>query len=247
MATATSAKPARKKTVRKSSEPPVGGVVERIHNELRTMAITFQFRPGERLNEAILAKGLGVSRTPLREALNRLSGEGLLTFSVNQGFYRKPLDVKEVFDLYEFRQQMEIAAIRMAVERASDSALKELEKFAVESADESVSRTVDQLISLDEEFHERLVSLTGNAELGKNLRNVNARIQYVRWVDMNGRRAATQLQHKGIVKAMRQRKTEECVRLMSDHIGQRMDQIIEKVEKCYGRIYMGEHAASNRS
>ncbi len=239
MPTVVSKKRATKKTLSKSADSPAGGVVERIHNELRTMAITFQFRPGERLNEAILAKELGVSRTPLREALNRLSGEGFLTFSVNQGFYRKPLDVKEIFDLYEFRQQMEIAAIRMAVERANDAALQELEDFAVQSADESTNRTVDQLISLDEEFHERLVRLTGNVELVKNLRNVNARIQYVRWVDMNGRRADTQSQHKQIVRALRERKTEECVRLMNEHIGHRIEQIIEKVEKCYGRIYMG--------
>ncbi len=68
-------------------------IVDRVHRELRTMAITFQLLPGERLNEAILAKELGVSRTPLREALNRLSAEGFLTFSANHGFSRKPLHV----------------------------------------------------------------------------------------------------------------------------------------------------------
>src|SRR5579862_6815448 len=89
-------------------------VVDRVHHELRSMAMTFRFLPGERLNEAILAKELGVSRTPLREALNRLTAEGFLTFSVNLGFFRKPLEVKEIFDLFEFRLEIEVTAVRLA-------------------------------------------------------------------------------------------------------------------------------------
>ena len=87
------------------------------------MAMTFHFLPGERLNEAILAKELGVSRTPLREALNRLATEGFLTFSANNGFFRKSLDVKEIFDLYEFRMYLELSAVKLAVERATDEQL----------------------------------------------------------------------------------------------------------------------------
>ncbi len=109
-------------------------VVDRVHRELRGMAMTFRFLPGERLNEAILAKELGVSRTPLREALNRLSTEGFLTFSANNGFFRKPLDVKEIFDLYEFRMHLELSAVKLAVERASDEQLLAIEKFSEESA-----------------------------------------------------------------------------------------------------------------
>jgi DNA-binding GntR family transcriptional regulator len=213
-------------------------IVDRIHRELRHMAITFRLLPGERLNEAILAKELGVSRTPLREALNRLSAEGFLTFSVNQGFFRKPLDVKEIFDLYEFRQQMEMAAIGLAVARATDEQLLDLERFAQQSAEKNPDCTSEELIALDEEFHERLITLTENIEMGKSLRNVNDRIQYVRWLDMSGRRSETQTQHREIVRALRERDTDKCMRLMGEHIGQRLDQIIDKVERSYGRIYV---------
>jgi DNA-binding GntR family transcriptional regulator len=213
-------------------------MVDNIHRELRKMAITFRFLPGERLNEAILAKELGASRTPLREALNRLMSEGFLTFSANHGFFRKPLDVKEIFDLYELRQQMEMAAVRLAVERASDDQLLEFERFALMSADESIERSLDEVIALDEEFHERLIMLTGNAEMRNSLRNVNERIHYVRWIDMTGHRSVTQTQHLGIVRSLRERNSEEGMRRVSEHIGHRLDQIIDKVEKSYGRIYM---------
>ena len=213
-------------------------MVDRVHHELRNMAMTFRFLPGERLNEAILAKELGVSRTPLREALNRLTAEGFLTFSANHGFFRKSLDVKEVFDLYEFRMQLEISAVKLAIERATEEKLDELEAFVADSAREDPSRTTEDMVALDEQFHEMLMKLTGNGEMLNCLRNVNARIQFVRWLDMTGRRSETQSQHKEIVQALRKRDRAECEHLISDHIAHRLDQVIEKVERSYGRIFV---------
>jgi DNA-binding GntR family transcriptional regulator len=222
---------ARKKTAPQSA-------VDRVHNELRKMAMTFRFLPGERLNEAVLAKELGVSRTPLREALNRLSTEGFLTFSANNGFFRKTMDVKEIFDLYEFRMYLETSGIKLAVDRATDEQLSEIENFLTESAREVPSRTVDDLVTLDEQFHEMLIKLTGNIQMLNALRNINARIQFVRWLDMTDRRSETQSQHKHIVAALRKRDRNEAERLISEHIVHRLDQIVDKVERSYGRIFV---------
>ena len=210
------------------------------------MAISFEFRPGERLNEVILAKQLGVSRTPLREALNRLTAEGFLTFTVNQGFFRKPLEVKEIFDLFEFRQQVEIAVVRLALERATDDQFAGIESFLKDSMQEVPERTSRELVGLDEEFHERLTLLTGNTEMLNCLKNINGRIQYVRWVNMDGRRSETQAQHMEIIQRLRARDLAGSVQLMKDHIAQRMDQIIEKVERCYGRIYIPKQYSNVR-
>ena len=200
--------------------------------------MTFHFLPGERLNEAILAKELGVSRTPLREALNRLSSEGFLTFSANNGFFRKTIDVKEIFDLYEFRRCLELAAVKLSVERATDEQLSEIEAFVAESALEVKDRTVDDFVTLDERFHEMLIKLTGNMQMLDALKKINARIQFVRWLDMTERRPETQSQHKLIVAALRKRDREETERLISEHIAHRLDQIVEKVERSYGRIFV---------
>jgi DNA-binding GntR family transcriptional regulator len=202
------------------------------------MAMTFRFLPGERLNEAVLAKELGVSRTPLREALNRLSTEGFLTFSANNGFFRKTIDVKEIFDLYEFRMYLELSGVKLAVERATDEQLTEIEDFLTESAREVPTRTVDDLVLLDEQFHEMLMKLTGNVQMLDSLRNINARIQFVRWLDMTDRRSGTQSEHKHIVAALRKRDRKETEGLISEHIAHRLDQIVEKVERSYGRIFV---------
>jgi DNA-binding GntR family transcriptional regulator len=229
----------RSSAPRKKRLSPNGeSAMARIYNELRSMAMSFEFRPGERLNEVVLAKRLGVSRTPLREALNRLTAEGFLSFAVNQGFFRKPLEVKEIFDLFEFRQQVEIAVVKLALERATNDQFAEIECFLKDSMQEVPERTSRELVGLDEEFHERLTLLTGNREMLNCLKNINGRIQYVRWVNMDGRRSETQGQHMEIIQRLRARDLDGSVQLMKDHIAQRMDQIIEKVERCYGRIYI---------
>ena len=227
-----------KATTKNAAKKAPESVVDRVHRKLRDMAMTFRFLPGERINEALLAKELGVSRTPLREALNRLSTEGFLTFSANSGYFRNQLDVKEIFDLYEFRLFLELSAVKLAVERASDEQLAEIEKFCANSAREEPDRTIDDLVAMDEQFHEMLMKLTGNVQMLNSLRNINARIQFVRWLDMTERRSVTQSEHKRIVAALRSRDRVKSERLISEHISHRQDQIIEKVEKSYGRIFI---------
>lgn len=217
--------------------------VDRVYTEIRRMAMDFRFLPGERLNEAVLAKELGVSRTPLREALNRLSAEGFLTFSANNGFFRKTIDVKEIFDLYEFRMYLEQVAVRLAVDRATEEELVDIEQFAIASAKEDPTRTVDDLVALDEKFHELLVGLSGNMQLLDALRNINARIQFVRWMDMTERRSETQHQHLVIIAALKERDVEASEQSIRDHIAHRLDQIVEKVERSYGRIFVRKHRA----
>jgi len=80
--------------------------------------------------------------------------------------------------------------------------------------------------------------LTGNQQMLDALKRINERIQFVRWLDMTERRPETQSQHKLIVDALRKRDREEMERLISEHIAHRLDQIVEKVERSYGRIFV---------
>jgi DNA-binding GntR family transcriptional regulator len=222
----------------KKKSPEAENLAERVYRELREMAIAFEIRPGERLNEIALAKHLGVSRTPLREAINRLCSEGFLTFSTNQGFFRKSLEVKEIFDLYEFRQKLEVAGVKLAAERATADQIAAIDQFLEQSSKEVPTRTTLEMVALDEEFHEQLMTLSGNSEMLHSLKNINGRMRYVRWVDMDGRRSTTQGEHKAIMKKVRDRDPEGAAQLMSNHIAHRLESIVENVEKCYGKIYV---------
>ena len=153
------------------------------------MAAGFEFKPDERINEVHLAREVGTSRTPLREALNRLVAEGFLTYRTGQGFFCRSLDPESILNLYEARLAVECEGIRLASERAADADIAAVRKFLMEiepayhgSAEARV------LVELDEEFHMKIIRLSANAELERMLSNLNARSRYVRWIDMEARR-----------------------------------------------------------
>jgi DNA-binding GntR family transcriptional regulator len=216
------------------------GTVDRVYEELKNLAISYAIKPGSRLNEGEFARRLGVSRTPVREALNRLTVAGFLSFTPSQGFYRKPLDQTEIFDLYEMRQAIEVASVRLAASRATDTGLREIAEFLDVSAQCADHEQVDQLVRFDEEFHERIVRLSGNREMLTCLLNINDRIRFFRWVDMeSGRRMNTQQEHRQVFLALQARDGEQAAAILHAHIARRRDQILAQVREGYARIYVG--------
>jgi len=214
-------------------------VVDRVYEELKNMAVSYAFRPGERLNEGDIARRLGVSRTPLREALNRLNTEGFLSFMPGRGFFCRQLDAQEIFDLYEFRKGLEIASARLAIARAQPEQIDALLAFLDETGPDPGERTAVELVDLDERFHEGLVEMSRNAEMLRVLRNVNARIRFVRWIDMDRlNRSKTQREHRDILLAMKARDEEACVSLLERHIDRRLDEITSAIKEGYAQIYM---------
>ncbi|OZI21656.1 GntR family transcriptional regulator [Bordetella genomosp. 7] len=214
-----------------------------IYERIKNMAATYEFKPGERINEIELSKQLEVSRTPLREVLNQLMVEGFLERTANKGFTSRPLDAKQVFDLYEYRLGIETAIARLACRRATDAEIEAL--AAATQRDTSMPDDADsaQLLALDEDFHMGLARLTHNEEYVRALANINARIQYVRWIDMrNGRRPYTQAEHVGIIEALRARDEAALVNLLESHIGRRQDQITEVIKLGYSEIYTRNRA-----
>ncbi len=213
--------------------------VDKIYDQVRAMATNFEFKPDERINEGGLANRLGTSRTPLREALNRLVAEGFLTFQNGRGFFCRSLDPAQILALYEARQAIECEALRLAVQRASDEEIAEVFEFLKEtdSAYSSSSSTRD-LVELDEAFHLRIVRMAKNAELERLLANVNAKIRYVRWIDMSERRGVTPAAHVRIAKALEGRDEEKAVAELRAHIGKRSEEATEAVRIAYSQLYV---------
>lgn len=212
---------------------------DQLYTELREMAVDFRLKPGESINEAGLASQLEASRTPLREALNRLTAEGLMNFEPGRGFFSRRLSIREVSDLYEVRTALEIHCLKLLGKNADMAALKNLELFLKKTADHSIW-SMAELLSFDERFHETLASLAGNEELLKMLKMTNAKIRYFRWVDMETRRPSTQLEHMRILESVLDGKTNKSVSLMQNHIRRRSDQISSAVKECHARLFVLE-------
>jgi len=223
----------------------VTSTVDRVYEELKHLAITYAIKPGSRVNEVAVARRLGVSRTPLREALNRLKAAGFLDFSPNQGFFGKALDPGDILELYEMRQAIEVASARLAAKRASVEALDEMDEYLAHSMRRTPGQGVDRMVALDEGFHERIVKLTGNGEMLASLRNINDRIRFFRWIDMEEeKRRDTQNEHHDVLLALRARDGERAARILDTHIARRRDQIVGQVREGFARMYVGNGASA---
>lgn len=216
----------------------------RAYRELRDRAVMFRIPPGMPIKEVGLAKELNVSRTPLREALNRLASEGFIEATPSKGFTGRSLDPKEIFDLYELRVELEVLAARLACERATDEDLRRLSSFCRTEGQKRFHDRVSVQLKVDEEFHESIARLSGNAQLERVLRNTNARIRFVRWIDMEGRLHTTDDEHQRIVDALESRDADQCAELLRGHIQRRMDQIRDVIKEGFARIYMGGEGAA---
>lgn len=216
-----------------------------IYREVKEMAARFDFKPDERINESELSVRLNVSRTPLREALNRLASEGFLTYRSGQGFFCRSLNPLEIRNLYEARAAIEAEAVRLATTRASDLDLQELESFIRGARTTYRPGTSPvELVRQDQDFHLRLAQLSGNAELSRLLENINARIHYIRLIDlqaMSEQRGGQDLDnrsHECIVAAMRARDPDRASQQVRDHIEERLSEVTTNVERAFSRIYV---------
>jgi DNA-binding GntR family transcriptional regulator len=214
------------------------GRVGDLYDRLKAKAVAFQFRPGDRINEGALAAEFGVSRTPLREALNRLVAEKFFEFRPGQGFFCRPLEAQAIFDLFELRRVLEEAAVRATCARASDAELAELRERLFAEGLEADGLTVAEACARDEAFHLGIAHLSGNAELSAHLEHINERIRFIRWIEMSHRVKRSKAQHKAIMQALMRRDADAAAVAMCEHIEKRMDQILTSVREGFANIYM---------
>jgi DNA-binding GntR family transcriptional regulator len=137
---------------------------EALIDALREAILTGRFQPGERLLQDELAAAFGVSRIPLREALRRLEGEGLVVISPNRGAIVRPLVPKDVVDLYDVRLALESLALRRAAERYAD--VREATNRRHGEARRAIEAgALTTLFHLDRDYHAGLSAASDNPHL----------------------------------------------------------------------------------
>ncbi len=216
-----------------------GPRVDDIYDQVKAMAVSFRLRPGDRLNEVALSRDLGVSRTPLREALNRLVAERMFDFRPGQGFFCRALDAQSIYDLFELRQIIETAAVRAACEKASDTDLQDLRDELYATGIDITGLTVEEAVNRDEAFHLGIARHSGNMELLQTLTRINERIRYIRWISMSMDRVQrSKDEHKRVMQALLERDANTAVQVLNAHIAKRMDQVQDAVRHGISNIYM---------
>ena len=191
--------------------------------QLKQDIFDFQLVPGDRFSEAEVAERLGISRTPVREALFRLQSEGYLDVTARSGWVVRPLDFELFEHLYDLRMVLETTAVARLCRRADDGdpalALDPLRAiWLVERED----RLTDgqRVAGLDERFHMALVEAAGNPELARVHREVTERIRIIRRLDFTHaeRIEITYDEHGEILRAILTRQADVATGKLCAHI-----------------------------
>lgn len=229
---------------RKSEKIGSTNAVERAYAHLHAITIRFGYRPGQRINEVELASSLGMSRAPVREALNRLVVDGLVTMEPQRGFSCRKLSATEIIHLYEIRTDLELPCVRRACSIASADEISAL--ATIWSATERGQAAMDlgALVDADESFHLKIASFAGNPERVRILSNINSRVRFVRIINLESelRRTVSLAEHTRLLEAIARRETEEAVELMRLHLQCSSEEIKRHINTGLTRIYADEVA-----
>lgn len=217
-------------TAQEPEAPPT--LADTAYARLREDIFDFRLVPGDRFSESEIAARLGMSRTPVRDALFRLQREGYFTVHFRSGWSVRPFDFEQFEHLYDLRMVLETAAVRRLcdmvdtpteaaaepVQEAHDP-LQDLRSFWM--APES-QRLADgkQVAQMDEAFHISLVEAAGNPEMARVHRGVTERIRVIRRLDFTQpyRVERTYDEHAQILQAITRRRADQAVMLLRTHI-----------------------------
>jgi DNA-binding GntR family transcriptional regulator len=206
--------------------PARSNLAEQVYADLKAQLQAFRLLPGDRFSEAELGARLGVSRTPVREALQRLRSEGLLDVDGKNGWSVQAINFKQLEQLYDLRVVLEVASVARLCARPEPApeleALKAI--WLVPSSERNTERSSDgrEVGAWDEQFHATLVRAAGNAEIARVHWDVTERIRIVRRLDFTraDRISATYAEHAKILRCVMQRKAEQAQMLLRSHIEQ---------------------------
>ena len=194
-----------------------------VFENLRDAIITQVLKPGERLMEIQLADEMGVSRTPVREAIRKLELEGLVVMVPRKGAYVAGVSMKDIHEVYEVRSALEMLAVTLAAERITDEELNALEHQVLRESEEEAKKDgsdLDNIIYIDSSFHDIIYQAARNQRLVQFVNILQEQLQRFRAASLArpGRSKTALEEHKQIVEALSERNGELASKLAQEHI-----------------------------
>jgi len=195
-------------------------LAERIHEALKQEIFHFRLLPGDRFSETEVAQRMGVSRTPVREALFRLQREGYVEVMYRSGWRVRPFNFEYFEDLYDVRTTLETAAVKRICEMEQQpQSLDELEAIWLVPEAERLADP-ERLSKLDEQFHLQLVQSAGSEEMARIHASISERIRIIRRLDFTKppRIDATYAEHGKILASVLQKRADPAQIMLKAHI-----------------------------
>ena len=203
--------------IRLDSYQPLREVVcETLREAIRSGVL----KPGERLMEIQLADELGVSRTPVREAMRKLELEGYVIMLPRRGTYVANISIRDINEVFEIRTTLDALASGLAAERITEEELEQLERLLVSIGENIETRNMKKVVEDDMEFHDILYKASRNQRLVGIISNLREQITRFRSMSMSypGRLKKTLEEHSRLVEAIAQRDVELAQKLAVEHM-----------------------------
>lgn len=197
-----------------------------IYKQLRRAIIMGHLRPGLKLDVDELARKYGTSVTPVRDALQMLGQEGLVTIKSRSGYFVTHTTLKELRDLLDLREILEVAAVERAIDRITEAQLQQLEHVHAPYTgddDESYDRYTDE----NRRFHYLLAKASGNDQLAETLGRLHDRL--ARFMVLRHAGRIQPESHARITAALRSRDKERAVELTRQELNATRDAILDRV------------------
>jgi DNA-binding GntR family transcriptional regulator len=187
---------------------------------LRNAILSGHLRPGQALSENELAQQLGVSRTPVREAIIRLESEGLLTVRPQVATTVAPIDVEAVADVQFLREAIECRTVALAARRPTPADARELRAQLVEQREVATRGDHAAFVPLDDRMHQKLIAMAGRPRVWRAVEDAKAQLDRVRFLSLEDPAwlATIHRQHEEIVDRVLAADAEGAVAAMSTHL-----------------------------
>ncbi|MHB0869218.1 MAG: GntR family transcriptional regulator [Chloroflexota bacterium] len=204
---------------------------ELVYGAIRDAILTDQLAAGSRLSQDALARQLGVSRAPVRDALNRLEAEGLVRTAPPKGVVVAEMTMQELLDIFELRALIDSYVARRACEFLGDAEISRLQEIVDVTAQLSEGRDIHKLVQAHADFHHLIYSACGNAELNRIARSLWDRSYRYRVTGLLNRAVALSSldDHRAILQALREGDALRAEELMAKHNQQTIDRILSQV------------------
>ena len=204
-----------------------------VFETLREAIINQTLKPGERLMEIQLAEEMGLSRTPVREAIRKLELEGLVVMVPRKGAYVAGISMKDIHEVYELRSALEALAASLAAVRITDEELEEMERQMVREAKETEENNLQGIVSIDTTFHDLLYQAAHNQRLVQFINILQEQLQRFRAATLSrpGRSKYALEEHKKIVEALANKDAKLAAKLATEHIENAENAMIFAMDK----------------
>lgn len=202
-----------------------------VFDTLRQAILRGELKPGERLMEIQLANKLGVSRTPIREAIRKLELEGLVLMIPRKGAEVADISEKSLRDVLEVRKALEELAVKLACDKIKGAQIGELRKAAEEFKKTLKSGDITQIAEADVSFHDVIYEATDNQKLIQLLNNLREQMYRYRIEYLKRQEAHPQLlaEHEEIISRIENKEKELAAEIVCKHIDNQVEAVMDVI------------------